>query len=76
MYVPLPTLDDLPSNEKNCGTCTRKGGACARNATIKRLMHNGLIYNEAGECTGMIACCLNYTGPYEKRHDGQLELFK
>lgn len=70
MKVPLPTLDDLPSNKANCATCTRKGGFCPRNKNIKSrgrsIQHNGLLYNEAGDCTGMIAGCLNYTGPYMK----------
>lgn len=70
MKVPLPTLDDLPTNKANCATCTRNGGYCPRNKSIKSsghsTQHNGLLYNEAGECTGMIAGCLNYTGPYIK----------
>ena len=66
MKVPLPTLDDLPTNKANCATCTRKGGYCPRNKTRKNKQHNGLLYNDAGECTGMIAGCLNYTGPYMK----------
>ena len=66
MKVPLPSLDELPANKANCATCTHKGGNCLRNKTIKNRQHNGLLYNEAGECTGMIAGCINYTGPYMK----------
>ena len=64
MKVPIPTLEDLPSDQANCATCTRQGGGCARTANKNR-QHNGLLYNEAGEVTGMIAKCTNYTGRYE-----------
>lgn len=60
----LPTIEDFPSNKANCGTCTRKGGACARS---EKRHPNGYIKNsQTGEVAGIIYGCPNYTGPFKK----------
>lgn len=64
MKIPIPTIDDFPSDRANCGNCTRKGGVCARSKSKQR--HNGLLMGYAGEVTGIIYCCPSYTGPYQK----------
>lgn len=60
----MPTLDDLPTNKASCANCTRKGGICPREKKTKT-QHNGLIYNFANECVGIISCCQHYTGPFQ-----------
>lgn len=58
----VTTLEDLPHDKKNCGNCTRRGGACAR---TQKQYPNGYIKNSStGEIGGMIACCQHYTGPF------------
>ena len=62
----MMTLDDFPSNKKNCATCTRKGGGCERSKNNKQ-QHNGILYNQDTKLpSGIIYCCIHYTGPYEK----------
>ncbi len=63
MNIPLPTLEDLPSNKRNCGTCTRQGGSCARSKS--KNSSNGYIKSSVtNEISGMICCCPHYTGRY------------
>lgn len=59
------TLDDFPSNEANCGNCTRKGGGCLRSKSDKTI-HNGYMYGIGGDPSGIIYRCPHYTGPYAK----------
>lgn len=59
------SLDDFPSDKKNCGTCTRKSGICPRTKSDKTI-HNGYLYGTAGEPSGIIYCCPHYTGLYEQ----------
>ncbi len=65
MKIPIPTLEDFPSDRANCGNCTRKGGSCPRSKNNKQ-QHNGLLYGLNGEVSGIIYRCLNYTGPFQK----------
>lgn len=64
MKIPIPTLDDFPSDKANCGNCTRQGGGCPRNRNNKNKQHNGLLYGYDAEVTGIIYKCPNYTGVY------------
>ena len=64
MKVPIPTIEDFPSDRANCGTCTRKGGYCPRSKSNKR-QHNGLLYGFNKEVIGIIYRCPNYTGKYQ-----------
>ena len=65
MNAPL-TIDDFPSDRKNCGNCTRKGGACPRNS---KRHPNGYVMNSVtGEVGGVIYRCPNYTGSFENKN--------
>jgi len=70
------TLEDFPSDKKNCGNCTRKAGVCPRR---KKSNQNGYVMNSVtGEVGGIIYCCPNYTGHFEKKPAEpakQLDLF-
>ena len=58
----LMTLDDFPSDKRNCATCTRKGGDCERSKSNKQ-QHNGVLYSPlTGEPSGIVYCCPHYTG--------------
>jgi hypothetical protein len=58
----LPTLGDLPGNERNCGTCTHRGAGCPRSL---KAYPNGYVMNSVtGEVGGMITRCMNYEGRY------------
>lgn len=59
----MPTLWDLPTNERNCATCTRKGAGCARRET-KRFPNGYVRSSVTGQISGMIAGCIHYTGKY------------
>ena len=62
----LLTMDDFPSDRKNCGNCTRKGGACPRN---EKRHPNGYVMNQGTkEVGGVIYCCPNYTGRFENKN--------
>ena len=55
---------DFPSDEANCGNCTRKGGHCAR--TEKQFPNGYILNSQTKEISGIIYSCPNYTGPFEK----------
>ena len=57
-------LEDFPSDKKNCGNCTRKSGICPRTKSDKT-QHNGYLFSQCGELSGIIYCCPHYTGIYE-----------
>ena len=60
------TMDDFPSDKKNCGNCTRRGGACPRN---EKRHPNGYVMNQGTkEVGGVIYCCPNYTGRFENKN--------
>lgn len=61
------TLDDFPSDKKNCGNCTRKAGICPR-VKLDKTQHNGYLFSPTGEQSGIIYCCPHYTGIYEQPH--------
>ena len=62
----LLTIDDFPSDSKNCGNCTRKGGVYPRNS---KRHPNGYVMNSVtGEVGGVIYCCPNYTGRFENKN--------
>lgn len=65
----LLTMDDFRPDRKNCGNCTRKAGACPR----KSKRHpNGYVMNSVtGDIGGVIYCCPNYTGRFEKLEDNK-----
>ena len=61
----LITIEDFPSDKKNCGNCTRKGGQCARSKSNKT-QHNGYLFNHfTRDIYGIIYCCPHYTGQFE-----------
>lgn len=55
-----PLIADFPSNKPNCGNCTRKGGACARNE--KRYPNGYVKSSVTGEIAGVIYKCVHWTG--------------
>ncbi len=62
----LLTMDDFRTDRKNCGNCTRKGGACPRN---DKRNPNGYVMNSVTcEVGGVIYCCPNYTGRFENKN--------
>ena len=58
----LYTIGDMPGDKRNCGNCTRKGGACPRS---EKKHPNGYVMNSVtNEIGGIICCCPNYTGRF------------
>ena len=55
-----PLIADFPSNMPNCGNCTRKGGACARNE--KRYPNGYVKSSVTGDIAGVIYKCVHWTG--------------
>ena len=66
----LPTIADLPLNEKNCATCRRTKGVCPR--THKRYPNGYVMNSVTGEIGGIIVGCNNWTGETGSK---QLTLF-
>lgn len=62
MTTPI-TLDDFPTNEANCATCTRTAGECARSKANKHFP-NGMCKGINGETAGIIYRCQHYMGRY------------
>ena len=61
----LLTLNDFPPDKRNCGNCTRQGGACHRSG---KSFPNGYVINElTRDIGGIIYCCPHYTGRYENK---------
>lgn len=58
----MMTIEDFPGDKANCGNCTRKGGACARN---EKRYPNGYIKSMTGGIGGIIYKCVNYTGRFK-----------
>ena len=71
MNIPIPTLDDFPTDRANCGNCKQSRSICPR-AKSNNTQHNGLIYRNS-EVQGIIYLCPNYKGPFK---DKELNLFK
>lgn len=59
------TMDDFPADRKNCGNCTRNGGACPRG---EKRFPNGYVLTGTREIGGVIYCCQNYTGRFESKN--------